>query len=76
MRRRSIRIEIRANLIQMARRAGVPFGEARRVILRDLKFGLKRKPKNRFTSVNVFQFFDVRLARISILIERRRIYDS
>ena len=60
----------------MARRAWVPSGEARRAILRDLKFGLTWKPKNPFASVSVIPFFDFRLARISILIERRRIYDS
>ena len=59
----------------MARRAGVPFGEARRVILRDLKFGLKWKPKNRFKNVSVMPFFDLILARISILMRRRRISD-
>jgi len=35
----------------LARRAGVPSGEARRVILRDLKFGSNWKPKNRFKNV-------------------------
>ena len=62
--------------VYVARRAGVPFGEARRVILRGLKFRLKWKPKNRFTHVNAIQRIWIRLARISILIERRRIYDS
>ena len=59
----------------MARRAGVPSGEARRVILRDLKFDSNWKPKNRFTSVSVIHKSWIRLARISILIERHRIYN-
>ena len=62
--------------IHMARRAGVPSGEARRVILRDLKIGSNWKPKNRFKNVSVMPFFDLRLARISILIKRHRISDS
>ena len=59
----------------MARRAGVPSGEARRVILRDLKFDSNWKPKNRFTSVSVIHKIWIRFDQISILIERRRIYD-
>ena len=63
------------DVTEVARRAGVPSGEARRVILCDMKFDLNWKPQNRFTSVNVIHKSRIRLARISILIERRRIYD-
>ena len=54
---------------------GAP-GEARRVILRNLKFDSNWKPKNRFTSVSMIHKSWIRLARISILIEWRRISDS
>ena len=60
----------------MARRAGVPFGVARGVILRDLKFGLNWKPTNRLKNVSVIHKIWIRLARIPILIERRHISDS
>ena len=59
----------------MARRAGVLPGEARRVILRDWKYGLYWKPQNRFKNVSVITFFNFSFAQISILMRRRRIYD-